>query len=84
MLITFEFQLLNKIKNDHLHTKTAHGEIMFTIFTSTAEFERTCMIERQAEGIEEAKKTGKYHGHKLIEINETLLKKLIKNGMEEK
>ena len=60
---------------ENIDTTTAHGRLMFTLFAGLAEFERTCMLERQAEGIAEAKKAGKYHGRKQIEVNDELFKK---------
>jgi len=60
---------------ENIDTTTAHGRLMFTLFAGLAEFERTCMLERQAEGIAEAKKAGKYHGRKPIEVNAELFKK---------
>jgi len=60
---------------ENIDTTTAHGRLMFTLFAGLAEFERTCMLERQAEGIAEAKKAGKYHGRKPIEVNDELFKK---------
>ena len=37
---------------------------MLTIFAGLVEFERTCMLERQKEGISIAKKQGKFKGRK--------------------
>jgi DNA invertase Pin-like site-specific DNA recombinase len=42
---------------------------MLTIFAGLYQFERECILERQAEGIREAKKAGKYRGRKPIEID---------------
>ena len=42
---------------------------MFTIFAGLAEFERTCMLDRQREGIAKAKKQGKYKGRQPIKVD---------------
>ena len=45
-----------KEQND---TSTAAGRLMLTIFAGLAQFERECLLERQAEGIAIAKAEGK-------------------------
>lgn len=45
-----------------LDTGTATGELLITMLGAIAAFERRIMLERQGEGIEEAKKAGKYRG----------------------
>ena len=40
-----------------------------TIFAGLYQFERECTLERQAVGIAEAKKAGKYKGRKPIEVD---------------
>lgn len=42
---------------------------MLTIFAGLYQFERESTLERQAEGIAEAKKAGKYKGRKPIAVN---------------
>lgn len=54
---------------EHINTTTPQGKLMFTIFAGLAEFERDCLLERQREGIAEAKKQGKYKGRQPIKIN---------------
>ena len=49
---------------------------MLTIFAGLYEFEREYSLERQAEGIELAKKAGKYKGHKSIEADMDKFKSL--------
>lgn len=58
--------------------KTPQGKLMFTIFAGLAEFERTCLLERQREGIAEAKKQGKYKGRQPIKIDEQQFKEVYK------
>lgn len=48
----------------NLDTSTATGRLMLQVLGSVAEFERALMLERQREGIEKAKKAGKYKGRK--------------------
>lgn len=57
---------------ENIDTTTPSGKLMFTIFAGIAEFERTCMLQRQREGIAEAKKQGKYKGRKPIVIDTEL------------
>lgn len=45
---------------ENLDTSTPTGKLMLTVFAGIYEFERTNMLERQAEGIEIAKREGKY------------------------
>lgn len=54
---------------ENLDTSTPQGKLMFTMFAAFYEFERTNMLERQAEGIAIAKREGKYKGRKAIEID---------------
>lgn len=64
-------------------TSTASGKLIFTVMAAISEFERTVMLERQAEGIAEAKKRGVYKGRKPIAVDEELFTELYrqwKNG----
>jgi DNA invertase Pin-like site-specific DNA recombinase len=54
---------------ENIDTTTPAGKLMFHIFASLAEFEREVLKQRQKEGIEIAKKAGKYKGRKPIPIN---------------
>ena len=49
---------------ENIDTNTPQGRFMFTIFAGLAEFERECTLQRQAEGIAEARKKGLYKGRK--------------------
>lgn len=51
-----------KVLNMSLDTSTPTGKLMLTMLGAIAEFERTLMLERQAEGIQRAKEQGKYKG----------------------
>lgn len=59
---------------EKIDTTTPQGKLMFTIFAGLAEFERTCLLQRQREGIAEAKKQGKYKGRQPIKIDADLFK----------
>ncbi len=59
---------------ENLDTSTPQGKLMFTMFAAFYEFERTNMLERQAEGIAIAKREGKYKGRKAIEIDTDIFK----------
>lgn len=52
---------------EKIDTTTKTGEFMLTIFGAVAQLERDYIKERQMEGIEEAKKEGKFKGRKAIE-----------------
>jgi DNA invertase Pin-like site-specific DNA recombinase len=45
-----------------MNTNDATGKLMLTVLGAVAEFERSLMLERQREGIEKAKRDGKYKG----------------------
>jgi DNA invertase Pin-like site-specific DNA recombinase len=58
-------------KKEAIDTSTPSGRLMLTLFAGLYQFERECSLERQAEGIKEARKAGKYKGRKPIHIDET-------------
>jgi len=53
-----------KVLNINLDTSTPTGKLMLTMLGAIATFEREMMLERQYEGIREAKENGKYKGRK--------------------
>lgn len=55
-------------KKEAIDTNTPTGKFMLTVFGAVAELEREYILQRQREGIAEAKKAGKYKGRKPIEI----------------
>lgn len=57
-------------KKEFIDTTTPQGKFMLTVFGAMAELEREQILQRQREGIEEAKKAGKYTGRKPIEVDE--------------
>ena len=63
-------------KKESIDTATPAGRLMLTIFAGLYQFERECTLERQAEGIAEAKKAGKYKGRQRIEPDEVQFKVL--------
>jgi len=54
---------------ENIDTTTPQGRFMLTVFGALAELERESILERQREGIEIAKREGKYRGRKPLEIN---------------
>lgn len=68
--------IVKSMKED-FDTSTPHGKLILTIFAGLAEFERTLMKQRQAEGIERAKLAGKYKGRKPKEYDQVLLKEVL-------
>ncbi len=57
------------LKEGNLDTTKPTGKLVFSIFSSLAEFERETIKQRQAEGIAIAKKEGKYKGRAKINYN---------------
>ena len=53
-----------RILNLGIDTSTPTGKLMLTVLGGIAEFEREVMLERQREGIEKARREGKYKGRK--------------------
>ena len=47
---------------ENIDTTTPQGKLMMTIFAGISQFERECLLQRQAEGIAIAKAEGKYKG----------------------
>ena len=46
-------------QKEQIDTSTPAGRLMLTIFAGLAQFERECLLERQAEGIAIAKQEGR-------------------------
>lgn len=60
---------VNLVSNkENLDSNTPTGKLMLTMIAAINEFERQNLLERQREGIAEAKKEGKYKGRKAIDI----------------
>lgn len=54
---------------ESIDSSTPSGKLMLTMIGAINEFERANLLERQREGIREAKKQGKYKGRKEVKIN---------------
>ena len=54
---------------ENLDTSTATGKLMLTMIGAISEFERQNILERQREGIDIAKREGKYKGRKPLELD---------------
>jgi DNA invertase Pin-like site-specific DNA recombinase len=66
-LVKIEERLKDKgaticILDPTMDTSTANGRLMFNVIGSVAQFERDIMLARQREGIDKAKRDGKYKG----------------------
>ena len=61
---------LVSLKENHIDTTTPSGMLIFSICSSLAEYERSLILLRQREGIEVAKREGKYKGRKKIEVDD--------------
>ena len=57
---------------ENVDTATPQGRLMMTIFAGLAEFERELLLQRQREGITEAKKRGAYKGRLPIQVDQKL------------
>lgn len=67
---------LVSLKESHINTTTPQGKLIFNIFASLSEFERETIRERQKEGIEIAKKQGKFKGRQKQEIDKEKFKEI--------
>jgi len=59
---------------EKIDTTTPSGRLAMTVFAAIYQFERETTLQRQREGIEIAKKEGKYKGRKPVEVSESFLK----------
>jgi DNA invertase Pin-like site-specific DNA recombinase len=73
------------ILNMGIDTTTPTGKLMLNLITSINQFERELLLERQAMGIEAAKKQGKYKGRKPLseEVKNEVLT-LIGEGLQKR
>ena len=51
-------------QKESIDTSTPAGKFMLTVFAAVAELERNYLLQRQAEGVAQAKVAGKYKGRK--------------------
>ena len=63
-------------QKESIDTGTPAGKFMLTVFGAIAQLEREYILSRQREGIEIAKKNGKYKGRKAIEVDEALFREV--------
>ena len=71
-------------KKEAVDTSTPAGRLMQTIFAGLYQFEREMTLDRQREGIEIAKRAGKYKGRKPLEVDKFLFKALYEEWRAEK
>ena len=69
---------------ENLDSSTPTGKLMLTMIAAINEFERTNLLERQREGIAEAKKRGVYKGRKEISIPDDTWNNLYSQYMSRK
>lgn len=55
---------------ENIDSSTPTGKLMLTMIGAINEFERANLLERQREGIAQAKKEGKYKGRKEVDIKD--------------
>lgn len=55
---------------ENIDTSTPTGKLLLTVIGAISEFERTNLLERQAEGIAIAKKKGIYKGRKPVKVED--------------
>lgn len=63
---------------ENFDTNSSQGKFMLTIFAALSELEREQILQRQREGIAEAKKRGVYKGRVPIKIDEKRFKEVCK------
>ena len=77
------FDIINQLESKNVQlvslkesfdTSNPYGKFTLTIFAAIAELERETILLRQREGIEQAKKEGKYKGRKPLPFNEKRFK----------
>lgn len=74
-----------KVLNIQLDTGTPTGKLMLTMLGAIATFERDMMLERQAEGIQRAKREGKFKGRKPTAMEKApQVRALIEQGVSKK
>lgn len=56
--------------HENIDTSTPTGKLMLTMIAAINEFERNNLLERQAEGIEIAKRKGVYKGRKPVTVKD--------------
>lgn len=61
---------------ENIDSSTPTGKLMLTMIGAIAEFERRNLLERQREGIEIAKREGKFKGGQVKRIEEDLFEKV--------
>lgn len=69
-----DFIVLN-MSGDKIDTTSAHGQLLFTIFSGFAEFERSLIVARTREGKEQAKKNAEARGEVFKEGRPRMSKK---------
>ena len=63
-------------EKERIDTTTPQGKFMLTVFAAMADLEREQIRQRQREGIEIAKKEGKYKGRQPISYDKYLFEQL--------
>lgn len=69
---------------ENLDTSTPTGKLMLTVIASINEFERQNLLERQHEGIEIAKREGKYKGRKQVQVDKAKFEREYEKYMSRK
>lgn len=62
---------------ENIDTSTPTGKLMLTMIGAIAEFEMRNLLERQKEGIEIAKREGKYKGRKELSIDKEIFNSML-------
>lgn len=61
---------------ENIDTSTPQGKFILTVFGALAELERESILQRQREGVEIAKREGKFKGRRETPIDEERFKKM--------
>ena len=71
-----------RVLDSPIDTASPYGELILTIIGAIAQFERQIMLARQREGIEAAKRKGKYRGRKpTVRVQAAEITRLHEQGM---
>lgn len=82
---TLQKKGVNLVSNkENIDSSTPTGKLMLTMIASINEFERQNLLERQREGIEIAKREGKFKGGQVKRIDEATFTKYYEEYKERK
>lgn len=69
---------------ENIDTSTPTGKLMLTMIGAINTFERECLLERQREGIEIAKREKRYKGRQAVKVDENIFNSLLQEYINRK